>query len=120
MFAGQAVIWLFIAACVIFQTYWPSPVTSRDLLDYGHPNTIFYDTRTAAQTELQVKSSPTGEIPLQSITNTELWLQIAVECIKDKDGNECDNVLNPTGVHLLDEIDKIIATDPTWNKICWR
>jgi len=40
--------------------------------------------------------------------------------MKDKEGNECDNVLNPTGVQLLDEIDKIIENDPIWQKICWR
>ena len=25
-----------------------------------------------------------------------------------------------TSYEMLDEIDKIISADPTWNKICWR
>lgn len=80
---------VFTFFCLYYKTYWPSPVTSRDLLDYTHPNTIFYDTRETAQAEIQQKSSEDGSIPLQSITNQELWLQIGIECVRDKYGEEC-------------------------------
>lgn len=49
---GLGIIMAFAFFCVYYKTYWPSPVTSRDLLDYTHPNTVFYDTRQAAQAEI--------------------------------------------------------------------
>ena len=49
---GGSIIFAFSFFCIYFKTYWPSPVTSRDLLDYTHPNTISFDTRSAAEAEI--------------------------------------------------------------------
>ena len=48
----------------MFKSYWPSPITNRDLLDYADINTQLFDAREAAYAEIQEKSSPSGEIPL--------------------------------------------------------
>ena len=45
---GMSIILIFTFFCLYFRAYWPSPVTSRDLLDYSHSSTIFFDTREAA------------------------------------------------------------------------
>ena len=37
---GWGIIAVFAFFCVYYKTYWPSPVTSRDLIDYSHPNII--------------------------------------------------------------------------------
>ena len=75
----------------------PSPVTNRDLLDYEDSNTKLFDAREAALAEVAFKSSPTGEIPLQSVTKQDWWLNIAIECVS----KECDNAITPRGVALF-------------------
>lgn len=32
---GWAVVFVFFVACVALESYWPSPITNRDLLDYA-------------------------------------------------------------------------------------
>ena len=92
----------------------PLPITNRDLLDYGDINTKLFDAREAATAEIQAKSSDSGEIPLQSISKQDWWLNIAVECVAEG----CDNVLTPKGLKLLSEIDAIIENDPQWKNVC--
>lgn len=111
---GLLVVALFSLCCLLLESYWPSPITNRDLLDYADINTNMFDAREAAYAEIQRKSSPTGEIPLQSITKQDWWLNIGISC---KQG-ACDNVLSPRGLQLMLEIDKIIGDDPDWQKMC--
>ena len=94
IFVGLAIVALFTAACALLESYWPSPITNRDLLDYGDINTQMFDAREAAYAEIQEKSSPTGTIPLQSITKQDWWLNIGVTCRP----GACDNVLSPRGL----------------------
>ena len=96
--------------------YWPSMLTNRDLIDYSDINTQLFDAREAAISEIQERSTPTGEIPLQSISKQDWWLNIGVECIK----KDCDNILTPQGVELLVKIDELIENDPLWPKVCLR
>jgi hypothetical protein len=64
IFSGVFIILLFTFLTVILELYMPSPITNRDLLDYGDINTKLFDAREAATAEIQAKSSDTGEIPL--------------------------------------------------------
>ncbi len=64
MIIGGIIIGILCAVCLIMKTYQPSPITIRDLIVYSDDNTVKFDTREAAQIEIQSKSSPTGEIPL--------------------------------------------------------
>ena len=68
IFVGLAIITLFTYLAVVKETYMPSPVTNRDFLDFEDANTKLFDAREAAISEIQEKSTPTGEIPLQTIT----------------------------------------------------
>ena len=111
---GLVIIFLFIFVAAYFETYIPSSVTQRDFLDYGDINTLLFDAREAAQGEVQENQQPDGKIPLQSVSQVNWWLIIAIECVSDG----CDNVLTPEGVRLLEEIDRIVDTDPTWRKVC--
>lgn len=97
-----------------YETYWPSPITVRDLLDYGDARTKMFDAREAAQGEVQANQDPSGMVPLQTVLNANWNLVIAVECVEE----DCDNVLTPRGMLILDRIDKAIAADPLWHKIC--
>ena len=111
---GLVIIFLFIFVAAYLETYIPSAVTQRDFLDYGNINTLLFDAREAAQGEVQENLQPDGKIPLQSVSQINWWLIIAIECVADG----CDNILTPEGVKLLKEIDDIVSTDPTWEKIC--
>ena len=65
---GFSIVLAFTMMCFWFESYWPSFLTNRDLLDYHDYNTNMFDAREAALAEIQWKSSETGEIPLQSIS----------------------------------------------------
>lgn len=39
---------------------------------------------------------------------------IGVECIPE----DCDNILTPSGIQFIKEIDEYINNDPIWKKIC--
>jgi hypothetical protein len=52
IFIGFCIIGLFSAICIGLLSFWPSPVTSRDVLDYTEINTQFFDTREAAMVEI--------------------------------------------------------------------
>lgn len=114
VFIGQLVIFLFVVLTVSFESYWPSPITNRDLLDYGDESTLLFDAREAVYSEIQQKSTPTGQIPLQSISKMDWWLFIGIECIKEG----CDNVLTPEGLRLMEAVDRTIVDDPLWPKVC--
>ena len=45
---GGAVIGMFSLLCIAMELYWPSPITNRDLLDYGDEKTLMFDMREAA------------------------------------------------------------------------
>ena len=49
---GLVIIYMFIGLTLWFTLFWPSPITNRDLLDYGHINTKMYDAREAALYEI--------------------------------------------------------------------
>lgn len=49
---GLGAIFFIIMLVIIFKSYWPSPITNRDLLDYGDINTKMFDTREAAMSEI--------------------------------------------------------------------
>lgn len=114
IFFGMVIVTGFVVAMVILESYWPSSITNRDLVDYGDMNTQMWDTEAAALIEIQEKSTPDGVIPLQSVTKQDWWLNIAVECTKPG----CDNILTPEGIHLINEIDRTIEEDPDWPKVC--
>ena len=44
------------------------------------------------------------------------WLNIAIECLAE----DCDNVLTPSGIQLMLEIDKMIDDDPKWKNVCLK
>lgn len=114
IFTGLFIIAIFIFLTVFYGIYWPSPITNRDFLDYGHINTKLYDARESALYEIQNRSTPSGEIPLQSITKEDWWLNIGVECVKEG----CDNIFTPEGIRMLVEIDESISNDPLWPSMC--
>lgn len=49
---GLLVVGLFSLACFLLESYWPSPITNRDLLDYSDINTNMFDMREAAYAEI--------------------------------------------------------------------
>lgn len=53
VFAGAAIIIMFFLICGTAQLFWPSPITNRDLLDYGDIRTMMFDAREAAQGNIQ-------------------------------------------------------------------
>jgi len=114
IFLGLVVIIGFTLLTFFLESYMPSPITNRDLLDYEDINTKMFDAREAATAEIQEKSTPNGEIPLQSITKQDWWLNIGVECIREG----CDNILTPEGLKLLSKIDELVESDPLWPKVC--
>ena len=65
---GLAIVLLFSIITVLCESYLPSPITNRDILDYADINTNLFDAREAAYAEIQQSSSSTGRIPLQSIS----------------------------------------------------
>lgn len=50
---GFLIIVFFIVLCLSLESYYPSPVTSRDLLDFSDINTQMYDAREATYFEIQ-------------------------------------------------------------------
>lgn len=50
--SGLFVLAIFTFIAVYFETYWPSPVTNRDFLDYSDITTQLFDAREAAQSEV--------------------------------------------------------------------
>lgn len=113
---GMVIIMAFVAACLGLRSYWPSPVTNRDLLDYGDEATLLFDAREAAYGALQAKANPDGRIPLQSLAAPDWALTVSVTCAKPG----CDNVLTPEGIRLLLAMDKLVEEDPYWRRVCYR
>ena len=50
--------------------------------------------------------------------NEDYTFYIAIECDKTINGENCENVLTPTGMQLLQNIDDFISNDKIWSKIC--
>ena len=117
IFAGAAFFVVMTVLCLVLECYWPSPVTLRDLLDYGDKRTKLFDAREAAVAEIQAKMNDSGQIPLQTITNPNWDWHIALDC-SDDDTNSCDNILTPEGIRLMLRVDAMIEEDPAWTKMC--
>ena len=113
---GAFLILTFTGFCVGFKTYWPSPVTVRDLIDYTDIRTKMFDLREAAQGELQTLTNKGGLAPLQRSKNPNWDLAIGIECITPG----CDNAVTPRGLLLMDKINDLIEKDKMWPKFCLR
>ena len=113
---GVAIVVGFSVVCFLLESYWPNMLTNRDILEYSDINTQLFDAREAAISEIQEKSTPSGEISLRSISKQDWWLNIGVECIK----KDCENILTPEGIELLIKIDELIENDPLWPSVCLR
>ena len=80
---GAVVILIFTIVAVWAQTWIPSPITNRDLLDYSDVRTQSFDTRSAAEAYIQAHSDPSGMIPLQSVVDSNWLLVIGIETKED-------------------------------------
>lgn len=51
---------------------------------------------------------------MQSITKQDWWLFVGIECASD----DCDNILTPEGVKVMQAVDDMVEQDPLWPKLC--
>ena len=111
---GAVIILLFTAIAVWAETYMPSPITVRDLLDYSDTRTLTFDTKRAAEGYIQANRFESGQIDLQSVIDQNWQLVVGVETIEEGK----DTVLTPTGLSFMAEIDEIISNDKVWKSTC--
>ena len=52
IFLGLVILAIFTFFAVFYETYWPSPVTNRDFLDYSAETTRLFDAREAILAEI--------------------------------------------------------------------
>lgn len=92
------------------------PYGNRDYFDYSDEDTKLFDVREALVMQVKEDEGINGTMPLQSFSVANWWAFVIIECL---DGM-CDNIMTPDGIHFMEDVDKIINTDPMWSKVCLK
>jgi hypothetical protein len=114
--SGSAIISCYFVVFAFYLSFVAVPYGNRDYFDYSDEDTKLFDVREALVMQVKEDEGINGTMPLQSFSVANWWAFVIIECL---DGM-CDNIMTPDGIHFMEDVDKIINTDPMWSKVCLK